>query len=324
MSDYGGTITVKGRNMIAGLLATEKLQLTKIVVGSGQMPVGKELIDMTELVHPEANATSTFPTYKDGVVSMIVEYRNDMNGGLDHKFWLSEFGIFAKTETQAEVLFYYATLGDSPQPVNPYSDNRIDIRRYPISIVVALEQDQVEITYNPGSFITAAEAQEIIEELVKSEMITLSQKMINVKVPFIVPKNKWVYSNNAPSSLFPYVAEVDCEECLEKHYPIFAIDFGSMLIAKNTGMCPTIEAGNKKVKFFAESLAPADIAGVLTLFNTEGILIGSIKDNDGTLTMETEFTKPTDNFIINSSGDFESSMQGSINSNGILSLTKNN
>ena len=30
---------------------------------------------------------------------MTVEYRSDMNGGLDHGFWIREFGVFAKDPT---------------------------------------------------------------------------------------------------------------------------------------------------------------------------------------------------------------------------------
>ena len=118
MSYYGGTITVKGRNLITSLMAGETIEFTRVVVGSGEMPEGIEPLDMADLVEPVADATSSVPVVKNNVLSMVVEYRNEMNGGLKEGFWLREFGIYAKTETTEEVLLYYATLGDSPQPVN--------------------------------------------------------------------------------------------------------------------------------------------------------------------------------------------------------------
>ena len=119
---YGGTVTVDGRNLITSLMAGETIEFTRIVVGSGSMPEGVEPIDMKELVTPVADAVSTIPVVKNGEMFLTVEYRNDLNGGLKEGFWLREFGIFAKTANRPEILLYYATLGDSPQPVNAYKD----------------------------------------------------------------------------------------------------------------------------------------------------------------------------------------------------------
>ena len=143
MSYYGGTVTVAGRNLITSLMAGKTIEFTRIMVGSGAMPEGVEPIDMVALVAPVAEGVSSVPTVENGVLSMVVEYRNDLNGGLQEGFWLREFGVFAKTEDTEEILLYYATLGDSPQPVNAYKDNRIDIRRYPISIALELDADEI-------------------------------------------------------------------------------------------------------------------------------------------------------------------------------------
>ena len=61
MSYYGGTITVAGRNLITGLIAGETITLTRVVVGAGAMPEGVEPIDMTGLVQPIAEASTSVP-----------------------------------------------------------------------------------------------------------------------------------------------------------------------------------------------------------------------------------------------------------------------
>ena len=114
MSYYGGTVTVKGRDLITRLIAGETITLTRVMVGSGKMPEGVEPIDMEALVNPIAEATTTVPIVENNVLSMIVEYRNDMNGGLKEGFWLNEFGSFAKTDKSDEILLYYATLEMGP------------------------------------------------------------------------------------------------------------------------------------------------------------------------------------------------------------------
>ncbi len=194
MSYYGGTVTVAGRNLITSLMAGKTIEFTRIMVGSGAMPEGVEPIDMVTLVTPVAEGVSSVPTVENGVLSMVVEYRNDLNGGLQEGFWLREFGVFAKTEDTEEILLYYATLGDSPQPVNAYKDNRIDIRRYPISIALELDAD-VQITYNPGAFITSAEAEELVRTMVQEAISGVGTAIIK---DITIPHTGWTWQEENP------------------------------------------------------------------------------------------------------------------------------
>ena len=127
---YGFTITVAGRNFLARQVAGDTLNISRVMVGSGKVPEGINPAYMTDLVQPVAQATSTFPIVKNDIVSLIVEYRNDMNGGLKKGFWIREFGIFVRDGEQ-EILVYYATLGDFPQFIIAYKDNIIDIIAFP-------------------------------------------------------------------------------------------------------------------------------------------------------------------------------------------------
>ena len=95
MSYYGFVVTDSGRELIAKLVAGKQLPISKIMVGSGTIPDDVKPAAMTALVEPVAAGTSTAPVYDGASVRMIVEYRSDLNGGLDHGFWLREFGVFA-------------------------------------------------------------------------------------------------------------------------------------------------------------------------------------------------------------------------------------
>ena len=117
MSYYGFVVTDSGRELIAKLVAGQQLPISKIMVGSGTIPDDVKPAAMTALVEPVAAGTSTAPVYDGASVRMIVEYRSDLNGGLDHGFWLREFGVFAFDPDKGEVLIYYGTLGDYPQYV---------------------------------------------------------------------------------------------------------------------------------------------------------------------------------------------------------------
>jgi len=262
MSYYGGTITVQGRNLITSLLAGETIEFTRILVGSGAMPEGVEPIDMTELVAPVAEAVSTIPFVDNGEMSLTVEYRNDLNGGLKEGFWLREFGIFAKTDETEEILLYYATLGDSPQPVNAYQDNRIDIRRYPVVIALALDAD-IQVTYNPGSFITSEEAHGLIGAMVKKAMEGVGSITVQ---KILIPSQGWksVPENEQVDEHVMYI-DVVCEDALAEHYPNVALEHASLQIAKNAGLSPTMEALDGVLRFWSKTAPTQDLKGTLSL-----------------------------------------------------------
>ena len=263
MSYYGGTVTVAGRNLITSLMAGKTIEFTRIMVGSGAMPEGVEPIDMVALVTPVAEGVSSVPTVENGVLSMVVEYRNDLNGGLQGGFWLREFGVFAKTEDTEEILLYYATLGDSPQPVNAYMDNRIDIRRYPISIALELDAD-VQITYNPGAFITSAEAEELVRTMVQEAVSGVGTAIIK---DITIPHTGWTWQEENPDEQgawdmdeYRYYVDVPVTEAAETQFPNVALHKAALETAKNAGLCPTVQTLAGALRFWAKRSPDEDIS----------------------------------------------------------------
>ena len=275
MSYYGGTVTVKGRDLITSLIAGATIELTRIVVGSGKMSEGVEPIDMETLVNPIAEATSTVPVVENNVLSMVVEYRNDMNGGLKEGFWLNEFGIFAKTENSEEILLYYATLGDSPQPVNAYQDNRYDIRRYPVTIALLIDAD-VQITYTPGAFITASEAQEIIESLVSEAVSEIAGDVGSAIIKEItIPADGWTWDESEDVGMggmddYRMYKDVAVTEATEDMFPNVALHKDALETAKRTGLCPTIQTLAGSIRFWAKNQPYADMDATLALLSSSG------------------------------------------------------
>lgn len=267
MSYYGGTVTVAGRNLITSLMAGKTIEFTRIEVGSGAMPEGVEPIDMVALVEPVAEGTSSVPTVDNGVLGMVVEYRNDLNGGLQQGFWLREFGVFAKTEDTEEILLYYATLGDSPQPVNAYKDNRVDIRRYPISIALELDAD-VQITYNPGAFITSAEAEELVRALVSEAVSGVGTAIIKV---ITIPHTGWSWQEELDEQgewdmdEFRYYVDVSVPEATEQQFPSVALHKAALETAKNAGLCPTMQTLAGALRFWAKRTPDEDMEATVAL-----------------------------------------------------------
>lgn len=157
MDYYGFTVTDKGRNLIAKLIAGDTMQITRVVFGAGRIPEGANPRKVENLYEPIAEGTGSKPVVVGGVASMTLEYRSDLNGGLTTGFWLREFGIYANDPEQGEVLIYYATLGEYPQWVSPYTPDTstgIDVRRFPISIAIG-EDRGITVAYDTELWMTA-------------------------------------------------------------------------------------------------------------------------------------------------------------------------
>jgi hypothetical protein len=129
------------------------------MVGSGVPLDGATLEDLytlTGLIAPFAPATSTVPSYDGDTIHMTVEFRSDLNGGLQYGQWLSEFGIFVEHPSVAgeKIMFGYGTLGDRPQYVSAYNTGSLDSRRFPVSITIG-SGVKVTVLYDTVAFMTA-------------------------------------------------------------------------------------------------------------------------------------------------------------------------
>ena len=149
---YGFVITTAGEAMLARAAAGEALVLDAVMVGRGVVESAAAAKALSALIDPVAAATSTAPAVSGNQISMTVEYRNDLNGGLEAGFALSEFGISAHVGDDPAALLYYGSLGDAPQPVKPASEG-LDVHRFPVAIAVTGEVS-VTLEYPAGGFLT--------------------------------------------------------------------------------------------------------------------------------------------------------------------------
>ena len=83
---YGFVITEAGNSLLASMVAGQTLTITKAVVGEGTADNAEAARKLTNLIDPGPEGTSTVPTVEENSVNMIVEYRSDLNGGLQQGF----------------------------------------------------------------------------------------------------------------------------------------------------------------------------------------------------------------------------------------------
>lgn len=171
---YGFIITTAGEGLLARASAGEGLTLTEVWVGKGTVESAGAAKALTALLDPVAKATSTTPAVAGGQISMLVEYRNDMGGGLEEGFTLSEFGVMARAGDDAPTLLYYAALGDRAQPVPPIAEG-LDVHRFPVAIGVTGEVE-VSLDYPAGVWVTSEELEEALAGIDLSGYIKATEK----------------------------------------------------------------------------------------------------------------------------------------------------
>ena len=167
---YGFVITEAGNSLLASMVAGQTLTITKAVMGEGTADNAEAARQLTNLITPGPEATSTTPTVDGNAVNMIVEYRSDLNGGLQEGFWIGEFGIFGKVDDEAETMIGYGSLGDARQYVSAYVEGTApDVRRYPVSITVTTGT-QVDVAYPAEAWMTADDVAAYFDGTLKPEL----------------------------------------------------------------------------------------------------------------------------------------------------------
>jgi len=251
MSLQGFAVTAAGRNLFAKLTArSEPAEFTRVMFCTGKLADNEDIFNVTELVAPLAEGTSTTPEYKDDTVSMILEFRSDLNGGLTETVWINEYGLYASDPDGGEVLVCYGNLGDCPDSVLAFKDGQCTVRDYPISIVIGAVSD-VSIDFPAAAFVTWEEFGEV-----KGDVSVLKEDVLTFKNISMTESN---FTSNTDSD-YPYKSEITCTGVTADHVPFVVFDKDSAA----TGIfAPYAETTAGKVIIYAVKPAACTIESIV-------------------------------------------------------------
>lgn len=160
---YCVTMTKAGYELQAKLFAEGgSFPITRVEVGKGVCPAGTDPARLTGLVEPVGPATSTTPRQEGCEVSLTVEYRSDLDGGLEEPFQIREFGVFASGVDGTELLLLYGDLSDYPESVIPQKYGGC-VRRYPVKIVIGPDA-RAELAYPAGAWVIHEELAQAVAD----------------------------------------------------------------------------------------------------------------------------------------------------------------
>ena len=123
-------LTQSGQNMLLRALGGESIQFTRFKIGNGELPVGSDGTELTDLINPlVAFGISDSDDSNEGYL-LVTGHFNSLDVPSEMKF--RELGIFAEGEDEVEKLYAYVNDGDDagtlmPNLSNIYSEQEITL-----------------------------------------------------------------------------------------------------------------------------------------------------------------------------------------------------
>lgn len=209
--EYGYKPTTNGRALITKCMALEKpLVLTRVAVGSGQVPEGTNLADVHELVSYVTDGTIGERTHKDDRLYFTVQYATNTHPDIP-TFYLSEFIVYAKDpETGDEVDVLYATLGDYQQPVPAFAPSLPpSVWNFPVVLIVS---DDVEVSVSaPAGLVSYDDLQAAVDTACKELVDSMATGGIKKTIAFAIPVDAWVEDLQKTNGFSFYYDLMDAE-----------------------------------------------------------------------------------------------------------------
>ena len=146
------TLTYAGHDLMAKCFTGNALNISKVVMGDGEVPAGVESIkELTAVISPKMELP-TIHRKVDGTGTAVIECQY-MNTQLDKGFFARELGVYATDpETGDEVLYAYRNTGAYPEYVPAAGSGEIINNIYSVIIVVGqIENVNITITEGIGS-----------------------------------------------------------------------------------------------------------------------------------------------------------------------------
>lgn len=267
--DYSFAVTKEGRELLTACMAAGKgLEITAVHIGSGKVPEGTKLANMTNLLEPVTEGTIANRRHVDNVLYLTVQYSSSQSPSLP-TFYIGEFDVWAKHPITGEnKAIIYATLGDYKQPVMEYSESRgPDVRQYPVAIVLS---DEMEVSIScPAGLVTFDDLHDAVEKACKDMVDSLASGGIKKTMQVTIQPEDWV-ADPAPVNGYPFVCKVTDPDITQKQIPSVTLAEASLGVAKAAGVCNTATTFKGYVRLKSAERPTAAITMTCTLSERGG------------------------------------------------------
>lgn len=167
-SFQNSVITNRGRDLIAKGLTGTKIQFTKLAVGSGNLPTGQSLAELTELVQKVMDVPRTKTKRLEG--GKVVAGGYFSNSGRVTGFYYREIGLYATDPDVGEILFSVGNAGSNAEWIPPDGSGTIVEKTVDVLTIIS-ETVEVSVSIDPSAVVTQAQAEEMREDIAPTILI---------------------------------------------------------------------------------------------------------------------------------------------------------
>jgi hypothetical protein len=292
-----GIITTKGLGLLSKLVHGNTLAITRAETGAGF--VAEELLAsqlaVTDPVQALSFSAVSYP--EEGKCMIPCKLTNEE---VETSYIARQIGLYAMEPDEGEILFYITQVEDEDGGTGIPAAKLIPSYSATWNLVIYYGMaDGVDVTVDPAGAVTMEE----VEQLIKGYSASVGSAIME---RITVPATGWTeLAEEDQEDGYLYTTDVVAEKAKEHHFPILALDIASLSVAANAEVCPTIDALDGIVRFWAKAIPAADLTGTLML-RSENLIEPNIADLMYTLQPATTTVlggiKGSDTIVIDADG----------------------
>ena len=139
-------LTNSGKSLLMRAIAGEQITFTRFKVGSGTLPAGRSIADLTDLISTKVTfPVSNVDDTQSGFISIAGEFSSD---DVTADFVWRELGIFAKGEDNTEVLYAYSNDGSNASTIRKINSS-VQTKQTVTMILAVGEAANISVDYTP-------------------------------------------------------------------------------------------------------------------------------------------------------------------------------
>lgn len=252
-----GIITNKGLGLLSKLIAGNTLVITRAETGAGFVEE-EQLAKQTAVTEPKQALTFSAVSYPEQGKCMIPCKLS--NEDVETSYVARQIGIYAMDPDEGEILFYITQVEDEGRGTGIPAPSVIPSYTATWNLVICYGMaDGVNVTVDPVGNVTMEE----VERLIKSYSASVGSAIIE---EITIPAAGWEALEEADrTGGYLYSIDVIAEKATGKHFPTVALDVASLDVAADAEVCPTAEAMEGVVRFWAMKIPTADLTGTMML-----------------------------------------------------------
>lgn len=247
-----------------------EMKYTRAAAGSGAIPDGMTPKTMTGCAGYVMDARiANISNPVDGECQVTIQIKSD---DVEHGFYATNIVLFAEDPDEGEVPYTYLSLENEPEWIRPASSIVGKLATFDLIAAVG-DVDVVKGTIDPEaiatvSYVEQAVADHSVDPAAHPDLWAALASVPGMEeLTITIPRMGWTASGKAE---YPYTVDVADKAVHHFHVPQAALAVDDVFGAAACGLCPTVQAVDGALRFWAATVPAADMTASVLLIRPGG------------------------------------------------------